>query len=330
MNRQVVLVSRPKGMPELSNFDLTEANIPSLQEGEALIKTLYLSVDPYMRGRLGGRPSSHPPFPLNRSLTGDGVGRVEVSKNPRYQPGDIVSGILEWADYSIIRDQPFMKIDYAPVTTALGILGMPGMTAYFGILDIGQPKKGETVVVSAAAGAVGMIVGQIAKIQGCKVIGIVGSDEKAGFLMHELGFDGAVNYKKPEFVDILNAICPQGVDVYFDNVGGDITDQVLKLINKHARIVLCGQIATYNLEKPDIGPRSFRTLIVKSAMAKGLIAFDYKGRFEEAREQLVQWIAEGKIKSKESVIEGLENTPRAFLGLFSGANIGKQIVKITE
>ena len=333
INRQIILESRPQGMPTPSNFKLSESAIPEPKAGEVLINTLYLSVDPYMRGRMNDRPSYIPPFQLNRRLTGDVVGKVIKSKNEQFKSGDIVLGQLDWADYSIAEghDLQIINPNDAPIEMALGILGMPGMTAYFGLLDIGQPKEGETVVVSGAAGAVGIIVGQIAKIKGCRVVGIVGSNEKVDYLTNELGFDAAVNYKNADYPEKLKIACPQGVDVYFDNVGGDITDHVMKLINWHSRIVICGQISMYNLENQDIGPRNFRILIVKSALAKGFIVLlDYKERFPEGISQMTQWIKQGKIKYKESILDGLENAPKAFIGLFTGENIGKQLVKIAN
>lgn len=331
INRQIILVSRPKGMPNLSNFELRQAYLPNLSQNEILIRSLYLSVDPYMRGRMGGRPSSHPPFELNECLTGKVIGRIVESKNPSFKVGDIVKGRLNWADYSITNGLEIEKIDLdgIPLTAALNALGSPGMTAYFGILELGQPKFDETVVISSAAGAVGMIVGQIAKIKGCRVVGITGSVEKAEYLLKNLGFDAAVNYKSAHYAEELKKACPQGVDIYFDNVGGQVTDQILLLINKFARIVLCGQISTYNFDEPDIGLRHFRTLIVKSAIAKGLIVWDYKERYNEALQQITQWIKEERLKNHETIIEGLEKAPEAFLGLFKGENIGKQLVKIS-
>lgn len=330
LNRQIILVARPQGMPNLSNFELREAHLPNLKENEVLVRSLYLSVDPYMRGRMGGRPSSHPPFELDKCLTGKVIGEIIESRNALFEVGDIVRGRLDWADFSAVEGIEIEKInlDDIPLTAALNALGSPGMTAYFGFLDLGQPKAGETVVISSAVGAVGMIVGQIAKIKECRVIGITGSTEKAEYLIDNLNFDAAINYKSSRFSEELNIACPSGVDVYFDNVGGYVTDQVLLLINKFARIVLCGQISTYNLDEPDIGLRHFRTLIVKSAIAKGLIVWDYKDRYHEGMGQITQWIKEGKLKNHETITDGLENAPKAFLGLFKGENVGKQLVKI--
>jgi NADPH:quinone reductase len=333
VNRQVILTSYPQGMPSLSNFKTKECAIPQLKEGELLIKSLYLSVDPYMRGRMTGRPSYIPPFQVDQPLTGDVIGKIVQSKNAAFKAGEIVFGSLDWADYTISNgiNLQILNSNEAPITAALGALGMPGMTAYFGMLDIGSPKSGETVVVSGAAGIVGMLAGQIAKLKGCRVIGIAGSDAKVDYLSKELGFDAAINYKNPDYTEELKKACPKGVDVYFDNVGGAITDEVMKLINWHARIVVCGQISMYNLEAPDVGPRNFRILIVKSALAKGFIVrLDYNERFPEGIAQMSQWIKQNKIKYKESIAEGLEKAPEAFIGLFKGDNLGKQIVKISE
>lgn len=332
-NRQIHLISRPKGLPSLDNFGLHVGEVPQLKDGEVLVHSLYLSVDPYMRGRIGGRPSSHPPFSLNQPANGDGAGRVIASKHSDFQPGDMVCGYLEWADYSALPGTSLLKFNAQAISpiAMLSALGMPAMTAYFGLLDIGKPQPQETVVVSGAAGAVGIMVGQIAKIKGCRVIGIAGSDAKAEYLVGSLGFDAAINYKSADWVEKLEIACSQGVDIYFDNVGGNISDEIMKRINRHARVVLCGQISAYNLEQPDIGPRNFRQLILKSAMAKGfLVLLDYKERFPEGRQQLHEWLKQGKIKSCETIMQGLENMPKAFLSLFSGDNLGKQLVQIEE
>lgn len=331
-NRQIILKSRPKGMPDQSNFQIREIQVPQPKDDEVLIRSLYLTVDPYMRGRMNDAPSYIEPFQLNQPPTGGVVGKVVESKSNKFKPGDIVTGTLEWSDYSVAKSKDLQKLDpsLAPISTALGVLGMPGLTAYFGLLDMGQPKAGDTVVVSGAAGAVGMLVGQIAKIKGCRVVGIAGADDKVDYLLKDLKFDAAINYKSPKFAEELKKACPKGVDVYFDNVGGDITDAVMPLINKFARIVVCGQISMYNLEKPDIGPRHFRLILVRSATVRGFLIFDYADRYPEGIRQMAQWIKEGKIKYRETITEGLENTPKAFIGLFKGENIGKQIVKIAD
>lgn len=328
-NRQIHLVTRPKGMPALDNFKLCVEAIPVPNEGEVLIRSLFLSVDPYMRGRLGGRPSSHPPFEINRAMNGEGVGCVKKSKHPLFRVGDIVYGNLDWADYSVVSGSSIRKLEHGiSPSTALALLEHTAMTAYFGLLEVGQPCAGETVVLSGAAGAVGTVAGQIAKIKGCRVVGLTGSEEKAHYLLHELQFDTAINYRQPNWISVLASACPRGVDLYFDNVGGGITDEVIKQINQHARIVLCGQISAYNLEQPDLGPRLWRYLTVKSAMARGFLVKNYQERFSEAREQLWKWFQAGKIKPCTTILEGLESLPRAFLGLFSGDNLGKQLVQV--
>lgn len=332
-NRQILLTSYPQGLPTEENFMLIETDIPSIQEGEVLIRSLYISVDPYMRGRMSTAKSYVAPYNLNEVITGGVVGEVVESRNERFAAGDIVQGMLGWADYSVSSGKGLQKIDptLAPITTALGVVGMPGLTAYFGLLDIGNPQPGETVVVSGAAGAVGSIVGQIAKLKGCRVVGIAGSDEKNAYLQNELGFDETINYKTTDnLYKALKAACPNGVDVYFDNVGGEITDAVMPLLNFKARIPLCGQITQYNLEKADIGPRILTYLLKTSSLIKGFIVSDYAPRFREGITELSQWVREGKLKYRETITEGLENTPRAFLGLFHGDNMGKQLVKVAE
>ncbi|MDQ1592209.1 MAG: NADPH:quinone reductase [Pyrinomonadaceae bacterium] len=338
MNKKIVLASRPNGLPTVDSFRVVDAEMPRPAEGEVLLKTLYLSVDPYMRGRMNEGKSYVEPFELNEVITGGVVGEVVESRSENFQAGDIVAGYLGWQLYQVATGDratvtSITKVDpsLAPVSTALGILGMPGLTAYFGLLDIGRPAAGETVVVSGAAGAVGMVVCQLAKIKGCRVVGIAGSDEKNEYLTGELGVDATVNYKSA--ADIRGALkdaCPGGVDVYFDNVGGAISDAVLTLINRRARIIICGQISLYNLERPDVGPRAQLPLLVKSALMQGFIVSDYAARFPEAIPRLGRWLAEGKLKNAENVVEGFENAPRAFLGLFAGENTGKQLVRVAE
>ena len=330
-NREIVLMRRPDGMPREEDFKLIETEMPVCRDGMVLVKTLYLSVDPYMRGRMSGVKTYISPFELEKTITGGVVGEVVQAMSPDLKAGDIVTGNLGWRDYNVADSRELRKIDpgIAPVSTALGILGMPGLTAYFGLLDIGNPTSGETVVVSGAAGAVGTVAGQIAKIKGCRVVGIAGSDEKAGYLVHDLGFDAAINYKTvPDIKKALKDACPNGVDIYFDNVGGEISDAVMPLINYKARIVLCGQISQYNMSKPETGPRVQAYLLVKSALMKGFIIIDYADRSDEGIRQLAQWVSQKKLKYAEHVIEGLENAPRAFIGLFKGENLGKQIVKV--
>lgn len=307
--------------------------MPEPADGEVLIKTLYLSVDPYMRGRMNDAKSYVAPFGVDEVLNGGVVGEVVQSKHADFAKGEIVLGSLGWQRYSAVDGGHLRKIDrtQAPITTALGVAGMPGLTAYFGLLDIGQPKEGETVVVSGAAGAVGSVVGQIAKLKGCRAVGIAGSQEKIDYLTNELGFDAGINYKTTENMKAaLTEAAPNGVDIYYDNVGGDITDAVMRRINKFARVVVCGQIALYNLGKVDVGPRVQSLLIQKSALMQGFTVGDYQDRNQEGMANLSKWIAEGKIKYRETIVEGFENTPDAFLGLFRGENIGKQLVKVAE
>jgi NADPH-dependent curcumin reductase CurA len=332
-NKKIILASRPAGMPAMDNFATVDADVPQPKDGEVLVRTRYLSVDPYMRGRMSDRKSYVAPFAVNEVMNGGVVGEVIESRSPAFKPGDIVTGQLGWQIYSVAGAGELRKVDpnLAPVTTALGVLGMPGLTAYFGLMDIGKPREGETVVVSGAAGAVGMTVCQIAKIKGCLVVGIAGSDEKNEYLEHELWVDRTINYKTAvEIKQALKDACPNGVDIYFDNVGGVVSDAVLPLINKGARIVICGQISLYNLEQPDVGPRPQPYLLVKRALMQGFIITDYAPRFAEGVTQLGQWLREGKMKYAENIVDGFENTPHAFLGLFSGENLGKQLVRVED
>ncbi|MRX74306.1 zinc-binding dehydrogenase [Bacillus lacus] len=331
--KQILLAKRPKGMPGQDDFTFQETEVPSIGEGEVLVKTLYLSVDPYMRGRMVDAKSYVEPYKLNEVISGGVVGEVAESQFSGLEKGDIVVGMLGWQEYSAVQGKHVRKIDpeVAPVTTSLGVLGMPGLTAYFGLLDIGEPKEGETVVVSGAAGAVGSIVGQIAKIKGARVVGIAGSDEKISYLKEELGFDAAINYKTSDNLKKeLAEVCPDGVDVYFENVGGEISDAVFYHLNKFARVPVCGAISAYNKEERDIGPRIQTTLIKSSALMKGFVVGDYSSRFGEASKELGKWVREGKLKYEETIQEGFENIPDAFLGLFKGENIGKQLVKVAE
>ncbi len=320
-------------MPTLDNFATVDAEVPQPKDEEVLVRTCYLSVDPYMRGRMSDRKSYVAPFAVNEVMNGGVVGEVIESRSPAFKPGDIVSGQLGWQLYSVAGVGELRKVDpnIAPVTTALGVLGMPGLTAYFGLMDIGKPREGETVVVSGAAGAVGMTVCQIAKIKGCRVVGIAGSDKKNEYLEHELWVDRTINYRTA--VDMKQALkdaCPNGVDIYFDNVGGTVSDAVLPLINKAARIIICGQISLYNLEQPDVGPRLQPFLLVKRALMQGFIITDFASRFAEGVTQLGQWLREGKMKYAENIVDGFENTPQAFLGLFRGENLGKQLVRVED
>ncbi|MCZ6673986.1 MAG: NADP-dependent oxidoreductase [Verrucomicrobia bacterium] len=332
INQKIVLASRPVGMVSESNFRLVEEEVRELNEGEVLFRAQYLSVDPYMRGRMNDTKSYADPVGIGEVMTGEIIGPVESSKNPRYKEGDIVAGRVGWQKYAISDGKGLRKIkpSSVPISTSLGVLGMPGLTAYFGLLDVCQAKEGDTVVVSGAAGAVGSVVGQIAKIKGCRVVGIAGSDDKLNWITEELGFDAGINYKTSENItEELKNHCPQGVNCYFDNVGGPITDAVFPLLALNSHIAICGQISMYNSEKGEKGPRLLWNLIVKRATIQGFLVFDYFDRFSEAMPELTEWVASGKIKYRENVIDGLENAPRAFIGLFKGENTGKQLVRIS-
>lgn len=332
-NRKIYFKSRPVGMPDESNFEMIEVKMPEIIEGEVLIRTIYLSVDPYMRGRMSDAKSYAEPYKVGEPFKGGIVGKVVESKNDRFPVGQYVEGILDWAEYNVSDGKGIRKLnpEWGPVAAALHVLGMPGLTAYCGLMYIGQPKEGETVVISGASGAVGTIVGQIAKLKGCRVIGIAGGEDKCAFLTDELGFDAAINYKTTENLrKALKEACPNGVDIYFDNVGGAVSDAVMTRINFQSRTILCGQISQYNLEKPELGPRVAGQLLVTSSLMKGFIVSDYAEYHKEGLIQLSQWVREGKIRYRESLVEGFENTVDAFLGLFRGDNIGKQLVKAAE
>ncbi len=331
INRRILFVKRPVGMPGEECFNLTTSAMPEVANGQVLVRTRFISVDPYMRGRMNDRKSYVPPFQLDEVLKGGVVGEVVESKSNSFVKGDTVVGNLGWQDYSIAEEKEIHKIDpdIAPVSTSLGLLGMPGLTAYFGLLDIGQPQPNETVVVSGAAGAVGTIVGQIAKIHDCRVVGIAGSDRKTRYLINELGFDAAVNYRTTsDLKKALEEVCLNGIDIYFDNVGGTISDAALSLINTNARIPLCGQISVYNEKQIPFGPRIQPQLLTHSAMMKGFLVRNYTEHFDEATRQLTQWLKDGRLKAVENIVQGLENAPKAFIGLFAGENLGKQLVKV--
>ena len=331
VNRQFLLAARPVGMPKESDFQLVTVPIPALADGQVLLRTLFLSVDPYMRGRMNGVRTYIDPVDIGQLMVGGTVGKVVQSTNPQFQVGDVVVGYWGWQEYAVSDGKGLRKLDasLAPVSTALGVLGMPGMTAYFGLLDICQPKPGETVVVSGAAGAVGSLVGQIAKIKGCRPVGIAGTDRKVAWLTDELGFDAAFNYKTTQdYVAKLKELCPKGVDCYFDNVGGPITDAMLRVLNNRSRISICGQISQYNLAKPEPCLRPYSYFLSKQIKAEGFIVYRWLDRYPEGIAQMAQWLEEGKLKYREEIIEGFENAPRAFIGLLQGDNTGKMLVAI--
>lgn len=332
LQKQIKLVKRPVGTPTNADFEFTSVAIGEPGEGEVLIRTNYISVDPYLRGRMNDAKSYVPPFELNAVIKSGVIGQVIESNSAQFQKNDIVTGQLGWQEYSVVSESEIRLIDtsVAPASAYLGILGMTGLTAYFGLLDIGQPKAGETVVVSGAAGAVGSVVGQIAKIKGAYVVGIAGSDDKTSYLLNDLGFDVAINYKTEDVKTALNKACPNGIDVYYENVGGEIGDAVFPLLNKFARIPVCGAISAYNNEEIDVGPRVQGYLIKTSSTMKGFTVGDYAPRFEEGAKALAGWLKEGKLQYEETVTEGFDHTVDTFLDLFKGANLGKSIVKVSE
>jgi len=329
-NRQILLKSRATAEPGLENFELVETPVPEPGAGEVLVRGIYLSLDPYMRGRMRDVKSYIPPIPIGEVMTGGVVGEVVRSDDPAFAPGDIVEGLLGWQDYAVAPGAALRQVDpaLAPISTALGVLGMPGLTAYFGLLEIGRPQAGETVVVSAAAGAVGSAVGQIARIEGCRAVGIAGGRAKCDAVTGTLGFDACIDYKNADLETALTETCPDGIDVYFDNVGGTTLDTVLHHINRGARIVICGMISEYNLETPEPAPRQTRALLVNRARMEGFIIFDFAARYEEGRAALGAWVRDGRLKYHEDIAEGLEAAPAAFIGLLRGANFGKQLVHL--
>ncbi|MFD1600137.1 NADP-dependent oxidoreductase [Halobellus rarus] len=325
------LAERPRGEPTRADFEFDESPVPTPNYGEVLVKVQYLSVDPYMRGRMRDSESYAEPWAVGEMLEGGVVGEVVDSHSDQFEIGDVVTGNGTWSEYAVLdaADTQAIDTDVADPPAYLGALGMPGRTAYFGLLEVGDPNPGDTVVVSGAAGAVGSVVGQIAKLNGCDVVGFAGSDEKVAWLTDDLGFDAAVNYKATDdYRSALDDVAPEGVDVYFDNVGGPITDAVFSRLALDARVAVCGQIAHYNDESVPTGPRKLPQLIATRATVRGLLVGDFAPRFGEASEQLAEWVATGDLTHRETIVDGLEAAPDAFLGLFSGDNIGKQVVRV--
>ena len=337
INHRIVLNSRPVGAPTPENFRIEEAPIAAPATGEVLLRTLYLSLDPYMRGRMSDGPSYAAPVALGEAMVGSTVSRVESSNHPDFKPGDLVLGQSGWQSLALANDKDLNKLDTAMTqpSLALGVLGMPGFTAYMGLLDIGQPKADETVVVAAASGAVGSVVGQIAKLKGCHVVGIAGGADKCRYVVDELGFDACIDHRSPDLKQQLASACPKGIDVYFENVGGAVFDAVLPLLNTKARVPVCGLIAHYNDTTLPPGPDRLglltRTLLIKRIKMQGFIIFDdYAHRYGEFFAEMSQWLKDGKIKFREDVIDGLENAPQAFIDLLEGKNFGKLVVRVAR
>jgi NADPH-dependent curcumin reductase CurA len=317
-------------MPQESDFRVEDSPMPECPEHGMVVKTLWISVDPYLRGRMTGIRTYIDPIPIGGVMESLAVGQVVQSRAAGFIEGDVVTGLWGWQDYAAVMGTRVQFVDerIAPASAYIGILGMPGMTAYFGLLDICEPKSGETLVVSGAAGAVGSAVGQIGKIRGCRVIGTAGSKEKCEYIL-SLGFDGALNYRIDQpYDEALRRLCPDGIDCYFDNVGGEVTDAVFELLNVGARVSVCGQISQYNDRSKDVGPRPFWTMIAKQVRAQGFLVSRWTGRYPEAQQQMAAWLHEGKLKFHETVYEGLESAPRAFIGLFRGENVGKAVVRV--
>ena len=330
-NTQVVLARRPPGVPTVDDFEIAESPIPRPVAGEVFVRTIYVSVDPYMRGRLWEQPLRGEPIALGQVMIGAGVGEVVFSSDPRLREGEIVRGEFGWQKYAVTNLDALEIIDRqaAPLSTALGVLGMPGLTAYYGMLEVARPRAGDTAVVTAAAGAVGSAAGQIAKLQGCRVVGICGSDEKCMYLVNELGFDAAINYRSQPLDAALESACPDGIDVIFDNVGGEVLEALLRRINLHARIALCGAISQYHSTELTPVPPHSRTLHSRRARMEGFLVNDFADRDAAAMAALSEWVAAGQLTYRENIVAGIENAPAAFVGLFTGTNIGKQLVRVS-
>jgi NADPH-dependent curcumin reductase CurA len=334
--RRIVLASRPVGEPKPSDFRLEEFPVPQPGAGQMLLRTKWLSLDPYMRGRMSDAPSYAKPVGVGEVMEGGTVNEVVASNNDGYKPGEIVLAHTGWQTHALSNGAGLRKLDpkVAPVQSALGVLGMPGMTAYSGLLEIGKPQSGETVVVSAASGAVGSVVGQIAKIKGARAVGIAGGPDKCKYVKDELGFDDCVDHRASDLADRLKAACPNGIDVYFENVGVPVFDAVLPLFNPFARIPVCGLIAQYNATElppgPNRAPLLMRNVLTKRLTIRGFIVTDFAARFPDFIRDVPQWIKDGRIKYREDIADGLENAPATFIGLLKGKNFGKQLVRVAE
>ncbi|MEH0873637.1 NADP-dependent oxidoreductase [Pectobacterium cacticida] len=335
INRRVVLAQRPHGAPTQDNFRLEQQPVPSINAGQVLLRTVFLSLDPYMRSRMSDAPSYAKPIELNDVMVGGTISRVVESDHPDYQVGDWVLSYSGWQDYAVSDGKGLTTLGQSPAhpSYALGVLGMPGFTAYMGLMDIGQPKAGETLVVAAATGPVGATVGQIGKLQGCRVVGVAGGAEKCRYAVETLGFDACLDHRADDFAEQLKQACPQGIDIYFENVGGKVFDAVLPLLNTSARIPVCGLVSGYNAtglpDGPDRLPLLTGTILKKRIRMQGFIIFDdYGHRFDEFWKAVSPWVAEGKIKYREDIVDGLENAPEAFIGLLQGRNFGKLVIRV--
>ncbi len=329
VSREVRLVARPAGVAGEDLFEVVETPVPEPADGQLLVRNAYLSVDPYMRPRLNDVRSYVAPFTLGEVMTGGAVGRVAVSRNPRFAEGEWVLHMLGWREWALSDGSAMRKLDpeEAPVTTALGVLGMPGFTAYWGLFEVGRPQAGETVFVSGAAGAVGSAAGQMARIAGCRVLGSAGSPEKVAWL-EELGFDAAFDYRDVAPRDALRQLAPDGIHVYFDNVGGEHLEAAIGALVNHGRIVACGSISRYNAVEPQPAPRNLFMVVTKRLRMQGYIISDHYDRFGEFHERALEWVRAGRLRYRETVVEGIENAPRAFLGLLRGENVGKMLVRV--
>jgi NADPH-dependent curcumin reductase len=334
--RRIVLASRPVGEPKASDFRLEEFPVPQPGPGQMLLRTKWLSLDPYMRGRMSDAPSYAKPVGVDEVIEAGTVSEVAASNNDKYRKGDIVLSRAGWQTHVVSDGSGLRKLDpaVAPVQTALGVLGMPGMTAYTGLLQIGAPKAGETVVVSAASGAVGSAVGQIARIKGARAVGIAGGPDKCRYVRQELGFDDCVDHRAGDLAERLAAACPKGIDVYFESVGSPVWDAVFPLLNPFARVPVCGLIAQYNMTElpagPNRVPQLFRAVLTKRLLIRGFIVSDFAAHFNDFIRDMPQWVKEGRIKYREDVADGLENAPTAFMGMLKGRNFGKQLVRVAE
>lgn len=333
INRQYFLASRPIGHPTASNVPARDVTVPEPAAGEVVLRNLYISLDPAIRGWMGDDPNYIEPIALGDAVRSSVIGRVVRSNDPDYEPGDVAMTMGAWEQYTTVPAATLNRLDESPgipLSAFLGVLGPTGLTAYFGLLEVGKPRAGETVLVSAAAGAVGSVVGQIARMQGCRVVGMAGSDDKCRWLTQELGFDASINYKTcGDLVSAIRNACPDGVDVYFDNVGGAILDATLLCLNKHARVAVCGWISTYNVPNAP-GPTHLWQLVAQSVTVQGFTVLDYLNRFAEGIGQLAQWVMAGEIQYREEVVDGLDNVLPTFLRLFDGSNQGKLVIRLPE